>query len=61
MTFPFNKNRVKLLNGLNDVEKGKGILYWMLRDIRIQGIYTIYMYTYNFSNAYIIIKFCNFF
>ena len=36
MTFPFNKNRVRLLNGLNDVKKDKHILYWMLRDIRIQ-------------------------
>ncbi|KAK2582266.1 hypothetical protein KPH14_004612 [Odynerus spinipes] len=37
MTFRFNKKRVKLLSPSNDINKNcKGILYWMVRDARVQ-------------------------
>ncbi|KAK9298414.1 hypothetical protein QLX08_008211 [Tetragonisca angustula] len=37
MTFNFNKKRIRRLSKLNDVKENcKGILYWMLRDFRIQ-------------------------
>ena len=40
MTFNFNKKRIRRLSKLNDVKENcKGILYWMLRDFRIQGTY----------------------
>lgn len=42
MTFKFNKKRIKRLSNLNDIKENcNGILYWMFRDIRIQGIYAI--------------------
>lgn len=46
MTFNFNKQRIKHLSELNDVKENcKGILYWMFRDIRTQGIYLIHSST----------------
>lgn len=43
MTFKFNKKRIKRLSNLNDIKENcDGILYWMFRDIRIQGIYALY-------------------
>lgn len=46
MTFNFNKQRIQHLSELNDVKENcNGILYWMLRDIRIQGIYLIHSST----------------
>lgn len=44
LTFNFNKKRVRLLSDLNDIKEGcKGILYWMFRDVRVQGIVLVYM------------------
>lgn len=40
MTFKFNKKRVKILTESNDevLPDCKGIVYWMFRDARVQGI-----------------------
>lgn len=44
MTFKFNKKRIKRLSNLNDIKENcNGILYWMFRDIRIQGNYMLYI------------------
>jgi hypothetical protein len=39
LTFPFNKHRARVLSDCKQLpENSKGILYWMSREQRVQGI-----------------------
>ena len=39
LDFKFNKNRCRLLSKSMDIgDRGGGILYWMSRDQRVQGV-----------------------
>uniref|UniRef100_A0A0L8G6Q2 Uncharacterized protein n=1 Tax=Octopus bimaculoides TaxID=37653 RepID=A0A0L8G6Q2_OCTBM len=41
--FKFNKKRVRLLNEVEEfLEGSQGVLYWMVRDQRVQGMVMLY-------------------
>lgn len=42
MDFKYNKKRVKVLSKEANVdEEAKGVVYWMSRDQRVQGIFNL--------------------
>lgn len=52
--FKFNKNRCKMLSESQDVgDAGGGILYWMSRDQRVQGMYKLYYFFQFFNPDYL--------
>jgi deoxyribodipyrimidine photo-lyase len=56
LAFPFNKHRARVLSECKQLpENSKGILYWMSREQRVQGLYTIY--STNQSYTFLIYQF----
>ena len=44
LDFKFNKKRVEMVSKAEDMpDKNGGIVYWMNRDQRIQGMYTAFI------------------